>query len=84
MRQPPQPIDEDGGCPCPVTAPDLTVDGDSFLLLDGAGHGGPRRVSRDREHRGTEWFLTSTEFLHATAITLNLEIVELDAPDESS
>lgn len=40
-------------------------------------------MSRDREHRGTEWFLTSTEFLDATAITLNLEIVALDAPDES-
>lgn len=54
------------------------------LLLDEAGHGGPRRLSRDREHGGTEWFLTSTEFLDAIATTLGLEIVELDAPEEAS
>lgn len=51
------------------------------LLLDAAGHGGPRRASRERQSGGTEWFATSTDFLDAIASTLGLEVVALDAPD---
>ena len=54
------------------------------LLLDAAGHAGPRRASRERQPGGTEWFATSTDFLDAIASTLGLEIVALDAPQESS
>ena len=36
MRQPPRSIDDDSECRCPVTVPDVPVDGDSFLMMDEA------------------------------------------------
>ena len=54
------------------------------LLLDRAGHAGPRRASRERQPGGTEWFATSIEFLDAIADTLGLKIIALDAPEEAS
>lgn len=48
-------------------------------LLDAAGHGGPRRSSIERQFGGTEWFETSVEFLDAIAVSLDLQIVDLEA-----
>lgn len=48
-------------------------------LLDAAGHGGPRRSSIERQFGGTEWFETSAEFLDAIAVSLDLQIVDLEA-----
>lgn len=50
-------------------------------LLDSAGHAGPKRGSTEHQMGGNEWFYTSVEFLDVIARTLNLEIVEIDAPE---
>lgn len=50
-------------------------------LLDSAGHAGPKRGSTEHQRGGREWFYTSVEFLDQVAGLLNLEIVEIGAPE---
>lgn len=50
-------------------------------LLDSAGHAGPKRNSTEHQRGGREWFYTSVEFLDQVAGLLDLEIIEIDAPD---
>lgn len=50
-------------------------------LLDSAGHAGPKRGSTEHQHGGREWFYTSVEFLDQVAGLLDLETIEVDAPD---
>ena len=50
-------------------------------LLDSAGHAGPKRGSTEHRRGGREWFYTSVEFLDQVAGLLDLEIVEIDAPE---
>ena len=50
-------------------------------LLDTAGHAGPKRNSTEYQRGGKEWFYTNVDFLDQVARILNLEIVEIDSPN---
>lgn len=50
-------------------------------LLDSAGHAGPKRGSTEHQRGGNEWFYTSVEFLDQVAGLLDLEVIEIDAPE---
>ena len=50
-------------------------------LLDSAGHAGPKRGSIAYQLGGKEWFYTNLDFLDLVARMLDLEIVEIDAPE---
>lgn len=50
-------------------------------LLDSAGHAGPKRNSTEYQRGGKEWFYTNVDFLDQVAQILNLEIVEIDSPE---
>lgn len=50
-------------------------------LLDSAGHAGPKRGSTEYQRGGKEWFYSNVDFLDRIAQLLNLEIVEIDSPE---